>query len=156
MSAATRAAGRRTRHRAVLVIPSRVAFRITTKLHTRKTRAGTDRIGVAWRDVASLGRYARTLYLHPRWLMCASEHQWTAVPSSDVSLIVVERDCLTSPPVQRPIFNTPSLLVLSSPPIYAVLRSLNPWKHPCRVKGKTRRRSSTSVLMKIAPIGTSN
>ena len=91
MSVATRVAGHLMRHRVVLLIAPRVAFRITTKLHTRKTREGTDRIGVAWRDVANLGRYARTLLSHSP-LTCASEHQWTPVPSSDVSLIVIKRD----------------------------------------------------------------
>ena len=51
------------RRRVVLVIAPRVAFRITTKMHMWMTREGTDRIGVAWRDVVNLGRYSQTLYL---------------------------------------------------------------------------------------------
>lgn len=62
MLVATRVAGLPMQRRVVPVIAPRVAFRITIKPHTRKTREGTDRIGVAWRDVVNLGRYAQTLY----------------------------------------------------------------------------------------------
>lgn len=62
MLVATRVAGLQTQRRVVRVIAPRVTFRITTKPHIRKTREGTDRIGVAWRDVVNLGRYAQTLY----------------------------------------------------------------------------------------------
>ena len=47
MLVATRVAGLPTRRRVVPVIAPRVAFRITTKPHTRKTQEGIDRIGVA-------------------------------------------------------------------------------------------------------------
>lgn len=62
MPVATRVAGLRTQRRVVPVIAPRVAFRITTKLHTRKTREGTDRIGVAWKAVVNLGRCAQPLH----------------------------------------------------------------------------------------------
>jgi len=62
MPVATRVAGLRTQRRVVPVIASRVAFRITTKLHIRKTREGTGRIGAAWKAVVNLGRYAHPLY----------------------------------------------------------------------------------------------
>lgn len=89
---ATRVAGLPMQRRVVPVIAPRVAFRITTKPHTRKTREGTDRIGVAWRDVVNLGRYVQTFYHGLIWLTYALEHQWTAVPPSDVNLIVVMMD----------------------------------------------------------------